>query len=83
MPMLFKFGQGFAAHPVGGTVRQHRACLLLKGDELRLQGVVFAVGDERRILHIVGAGVCVEPVYQLLHSLQCIVFHSFLSITAG
>ena len=67
--MLLKLTEGLAAHPMGGAVRQNRARFFLKGDELRLQGVVFPVGNEGRILHIVGAGVCVEPVDQLLHSL--------------
>ena len=68
MAVLLEFCQGLAAHAMGGAVRQDDARLLLQSDELRLQGVVLPVGDQRRVLHIVGTGVCVEPIYQLLHA---------------
>ena len=81
--MLFKFRQGLPAHPMGGNVGQDHTSFLFEGDELRLQGVIFPVGNERRVLHIVGAGVCVELVHQRLHSLYCVVFHGFLVFQSG
>ena len=80
MSMLLELSEGLSAHPMGRTVRQHRARFLFEGNELRFQGVVFTVGNQRRILHVVGAGIRVEPIDQLLHSLQLIVFHDLQSI---